>query len=68
MLIVPSGISVVVPLRLKFSLLMNLKLLTIANSCLINIAEHEDFSANKCESVTIVGISIFISRENFMLC
>ena len=52
MLTVPSGISVVVLLRLKFSLLINLKLLTTASSCLINIAEHEVFSGNKYESVT----------------
>ena len=33
---------------MKFVLLINLKLLTIANSfLLINIAEHEIFSANK---------------------
>ena len=31
---------------------------------MINSAEHEIFSANKYE---IVGIFIFISRENFML-
>ena len=29
--------------------LMNLKLLTIANSFLLNIAENENFSANKYE-------------------
>ena len=34
----------------KFFLLINLKLLTIANSFLINIAEHEIFSANKHEN------------------
>ena len=52
-------------LRMKFVLLINLKLLKIANSFLLNIAEHEHFSANKYEA--IVGIFIFISRENFML-
>ena len=31
-------------------LLINLKLLTIANSFLLNIAEHENFSANKYEN------------------
>ena len=37
------------------------------NSLLLNIAEHENFSANKYENATIVGIFIFISGENFML-
>ena len=41
---------------MKFVMQINLKLLTIANSFLLNIAEHE-----------IVGIFIFIRRENFML-
>ena len=49
---------------MKFVLIINLKLLTIPNCFLLNIAEHEKFSANKY----IVGIFIFISRENFMLC
>ena len=52
---------------------------TMANSFLLNIAEHEIFSANKYENAsnkfsvlinmkmpTIVGIFIFIRRENFM--
>ena len=34
-----------------FFLLINLKLLTVANSCLLNIAEHENFSANKNENI-----------------
>ena len=34
-------------LRMKFSLLINLKLLIITNSFLLSIAEHENFSANK---------------------
>ena len=37
-------------LSMKFVLLINLKLLTIANSFLQNIAEHENFSANKYEN------------------
>ena len=49
---------------MNFVLLINLKLLTIAKSFLLNIAEHENFSANKYDNV---GIFIFISRENFML-
>ena len=51
-------------LSMKFVLLINLKLLTIANFFLINIAEHENFSANKYENAIIF---IFISSENFML-
>ena len=35
---------------MKFVLLINLKLLTIANFFLLNIAEHENFSANKYEN------------------
>ena len=34
-------------LSIKFVLLINLKLLIIANSFLLNIAEHEFFTANK---------------------
>ena len=37
-------------LSMKFVLLLYLKLLTIANSVLLNIAEHENFSANKYEN------------------
>ena len=54
-------------LNMKFVLLINLKLLISENSFLLNIAEHENFSANKLKMPTIVGIFIFISRENFML-
>ena len=35
---------------MKIALLINLKLQTIANSFLLNIAEHENFSANKYEN------------------
>ena len=52
---------------MKFAPLINLKLLTTANSFLLNIAEHENFSANNHENATIFGIFIFISRKNFML-
>ena len=37
-------------LSMKFVLLINLKLLTNANSFLLNIADHEKFSANKYEN------------------
>ena len=48
---------------MKFIMLINLKLLTIANSFFLCIAEHENFSANKYKN----DIFMFISRENFML-
>ena len=35
---------------MKFVHLLNLKLLTILDSFLLNIAEHENFSANKYEN------------------
>ena len=41
--------------------------LTTANSFLLNIAEHVNFSAYKYENVNFVGIFIYISREHFML-
>ena len=40
----------------------------LADSFCLNIVEYEYFPANKCEMPTIntiVGILIFISRENF---
>ena len=37
-------------LSMKFVLLINFKLPTIANSFLLNIAEHENFSDNKYEN------------------
>ena len=37
-------------LSMKFVQLINLKLLAIANSFLLNIADHENFSANKYEN------------------
>ena len=37
-------------LSMKIVLLINIKLLIIANSFLQNIAEHENFSANKYEN------------------
>ena len=48
---------------MKFVPLINLKLLTSANSFLLNIAMHENFSANKYENTNYSFI--FISRENF---
>ena len=40
-------------LSMNFVLLINLKLLIIANSFLLNTAEHENFSANKYENANI---------------
>ena len=51
---------------MKFVLLINLKLLTTANSFLLNIAEHENFSANKYENANYFWHFHFISKENFM--
>ena len=50
-------------LNKKFVLLINLKLLTIANSFLLNIAEHKIFSVDKYDYANYFGIFIFISRE-----
>ena len=52
---------------MKFVLLINLKLLTIANSSLLNIADHENFSANNYEKMPAIVFIAVISRENFML-
>ena len=52
---------------MKFVLLMNLKLLTTANTFLLNKAEHENFSANNMKMSIIVGFFIVISRGIFML-
>ena len=43
-------ISCSTQLSMKFSLPTNPKLLTISNSFLLNMAEHEIFSANKYEN------------------
>ena len=43
-------ISCSTQLGMKFVLLINLKLLTITNSFLLNIAEHENFSAYTYEN------------------
>ena len=51
---------------MKFVLLINLKLLTIANSFLLNIAEHENFSANKYKntnSILSMKISLLINMK-----
>ena len=40
-------------MSMKFVMLINLKLLTIANFFLLNITEHEHFSANKYENANL---------------
>ena len=52
-------------LSMKCFKLINLKLLTMPNTFLLNIAEYENFSTYIYEMQTIIGI--FIIRENFML-
>ena len=41
---------------MKFVLLINLNLLTIPNSFLLNISEYENFSANKYENANYIHI------------
>ena len=48
---------------MKFVLLLNLKLLTIANSFLLNIAEHVIFSANKYEKCQLLLAFSYLSAE-----
>ena len=50
-------------LSMKFFMLINLKLLTIANSCLLNIAEHENFFANKYENANYCWHSYYLLAE-----
>ena len=50
-------------LSMKFGLLINSKLLTIANSVMLNIAEHENFSANKYENANNIITKISCSAE-----
>ena len=50
-------------LSMKFFLLINLKLLTIANSFLLNIAEHENFSVNKYENANLLAFSCLLVEK-----
>ena len=54
-------------LIMKFVLLINRKIITIANCFLLNIAEHENFSANKYENANncIVGIFFYLLAQKF---
>ena len=49
----------------KIVLLINIKLLTIANSFLRNIAEHENFSANKYENANYYLAFSYLLAEKF---
>ena len=40
-------VSCSIQLSMKYVLLLNLKLLSLVNAFLLNIAEHENFSADK---------------------
>ena len=57
-------------LSMKFVLLINIKLLIIANSFLRNIAEHEIFSADKYENANFCWhFHIYYQRKfNAQLC
>ena len=44
-------------------LLINLKLLTLTNSALLNIAEHKTFSANKYEKASYLKLSFICITE-----
>ena len=48
---------------MKFVLSINLKLPTIVNSFLLNLVEHENFSANRYENVNYC-CRFHISKEN----
>ena len=48
---------------MKFVLFINIKLLNIEMSFLLNIAEHEKFSANKYENANFIFIN-----ENANFC
>ena len=54
-------------LSMKFVLLINLTWLTFANSSLLNIAEHESFSANKYENANYCWHFHIYLQRTFML-
>ena len=54
---------------MKFVLLIILKLLTIANSFLLVITEHETFSANKYENANYCWhFHIYLQRKFMLSC
>ena len=57
-------------LSMKFVLLINIKLLTIAISFSLNLAEHENFSANKYENANYhmsYGVQIIRVNKNCLV-
>ena len=54
-------------MSMKFVLQINLKLLTISNYCLLNKLSLKIPLLIDMKMPTIVGIFIFIRRDNFML-
>ena len=54
-------------LSMKFALLMNLSLLIIPNSLLLNIAEHENFSVNKYKKCQLLLAFSYLLAESSML-
>ena len=52
-------------LSMKFVLLINLKLLTILNSFLLNIAQNENFTANKYENANCSWLFHIYKQRNF---
>ena len=53
-------------LSIKCDLLINLKLLTIANYFLLKTAEHEDFFAYKYKNANLLAETILCSAESSM--
>ena len=51
---------------MKFFLLINLTLLTIANSSLLNIAEHEHFSVDKYEKCQLLLAISYLLAEKIL--
>ena len=70
---VRSGSEVIKPfscsaqLSMKFILIINLKLVIIANSLLLNTVEQENFSAHTYENTNYNWAFSYLSIENFML-
>ena len=57
-------LSCSIQLSMKFVLQINLKLLTTVNSFLLNIAEHEKFSANICKNANYCwDFHIYLQRK-----
>ena len=48
---------------MKFVLLINQKLRTTANYFLLNVAEHEIFSANKYENANYLAFSYLLAEK-----